>query len=306
MKEPAHIISIASGKGGVGKSVFVANLGAAMARAGTRVVLADLDTGGANLGYLFGLFQPPHTLSDFFRRTVASLDEVALQVPGHRGLRVLPGSGETLATANPSHGTKKRMLRHLRKLDADVVLVDIGAGSGLDALDFFLNADERLVVATPDPTSVLDAYRFIKLAGIRLVVNALVGRRTVKKSIAEQDFASVDAVVAALDEHLPPEEVGPLRELIAKTVAAYKPSLVLNRVDNAGMVNVKKLSSLLRRYCGGELELLAEIPEDPAVRQSVRSYSLFTDAQPAAPASVALNAAARRVTARLPAFREAA
>ena len=303
--DKTHLISIASGKGGVGKSVFVANMGASLAHAGVNVVVADLDTGGANLAYLFGLFRPQHTLSDFLRRSVESLEDVVVEVPGHRGLRVLPGAGETLATANPCHATKKRMLRHLRKLGADVVLIDIGAGSGLDALDYFLAADERLVVATPDPTSVLDAYRFIKLAGIRMVVNALVGRRSVKRTLAEQDFASVDEIVASLDEYLDGSNAADeLRELVATTVAAYKPSLVLNRVDSQGMVNVKKLSSLLRRYCGGELDLLAEIPEDPAVRNSVRRYTLVTDTEPAAPASVAMKAAAKRVTSRLPVFDE--
>src|SRR5579885_467744 len=132
----ATIISVASGKGGVGKSVLVGNLGLLLARRGRQVVLADLDVGGANLHILFGLFHPAATLTDFLNRTNDSLEAIA-QAPfaSLPNLRLLPGTGDTLATANMPYAKKKRLIRHLKDMPADVILVDIGACTNYHALD---------------------------------------------------------------------------------------------------------------------------------------------------------------------------
>ena len=114
--------------------------------------------------------------------------------PSPSSLRLIAGTGETLITANLPHARKKRLIRHLQKLDADIILVDVGAGTSYHALDFFLLADYFLAVATPDPTSVLDLYRFIKLAAIRKVLSAFLARDPVaepswtKTFIASQPY----------------------------------------------------------------------------------------------------------------------
>ncbi|HEX2054963.1 MAG TPA: P-loop NTPase, partial [Nitrospiraceae bacterium] len=149
----ATIISVGSGKGGVGKSVIAANLALLLAKAGRRVVLADLDVGGADAHILFGMLHPRLTLTDFIQRREESLEAIAQPTAAHHNLRIIPGTGETLATANLAYAKKQRLIRHFRRLDADVILVDIGAGANYHALDFFLLADHCLAVATPDPTS---------------------------------------------------------------------------------------------------------------------------------------------------------
>jgi len=118
------IVSIASGKGGVGKSVVASNLGLLLARHGKRVVLVDLDIGGANLHILFGQIQPSKSISDFISRKIESLDEVAQEVEWGSGLRLIPGTGQTLATANLPYAKKQRLMRHIKNLDADIVLLD--------------------------------------------------------------------------------------------------------------------------------------------------------------------------------------
>ena len=152
----AMIVSIGSGKGGVGKSVIAANLSMLLAKQGKRVVLADLDVGGADAHILFGMLNPPRTLTDFVERRVERLEDVLQQVSAHPFLQLIPGTGDTLATANLPYAKKKRLIRHFRQLQADVIIVDIGAGTSYHALDFFLMVDHYLPVATPDPTSVLD------------------------------------------------------------------------------------------------------------------------------------------------------
>ena len=83
----ATVISIASGKGGVGKSVIAANLALLLAKKGKRVTLADLDIGGADIHILFGLMNPPLTLTDFLNHRVERLEDIAQVLPVHSGLR---------------------------------------------------------------------------------------------------------------------------------------------------------------------------------------------------------------------------
>lgn len=101
------IVSVASGKGGVGKSMVVSNLGLLLAKKGLRVTLVDLDIGGANLHILFGMFHPPSTLTDFLTNTLKNLDEIAHPIPSLSSLKLIPGTGETLITANLQHAKKK-------------------------------------------------------------------------------------------------------------------------------------------------------------------------------------------------------
>ncbi len=279
----AHIISIASGKGGVGKSVVAANLALVLARKGRQVVLADLDIGGADAHVLFGLFHPTHTLTDFLTHRVERLDDVAQPLPIHSSLRLIPGTGDTLATANMSYSQKKRLIRSFQDIHADVIIVDIGAGTSYHALDFFLMADHHLVVATPDPTSVLDLYRFIKLAAIRRVLSMFLMREVMAEGLATRDYSSVEEVLEVAGKT---DESG--RTLAASTLGAFQPALVLNRVSGRTRVNVPQLRKLLKEYVGGDLLLLGQIPDDPAMEQAVRAYVPVVQHAPSSPGATAL------------------
>ena len=221
------IISVASGKGGVGKSMVVSNLGLLLARKGHRVILVDMDIGGANLHILFGMFHPPSTLTDFFSNRSTNLEDLAHPLASPLSLRLIPGTGETLITANLQHAKKKRLIRHLQKLDADIILVDVGAGTSYHTLDFFLLADYFLAVATPDPTSVLDLYRFIKLAAIRKVLTVFLARDPIAETLLSQDFHSVTEVLEAVGRT---SESGV--ELAQQALHGFQPALILNRMTS--------------------------------------------------------------------------
>ncbi len=279
----AHVISVASGKGGVGKSVVSANLALALAHKGKQVVLADLDIGGADAHVLVGLLNPGLTLTDFLNHRVEHLDDLAQRLPIHPNLRIIPGTGDTLATANMAYSQKKRLIRHFQDICADVIVVDIGAGSSYHALDFFLMADHHVAVATPDPTSVLDLYRFIKLAAIRRVLSMFVTRDVMAEGLANRDYSSVEEV---LDVAGKTDESG--RTIAETTLRAFQPTLILNRLSGRARVNVSQLKKLLKEYVGGDLTLLGEIPEDPAMEQAVRAYVPVVQHAPNSPAAVAL------------------
>jgi len=279
----ATIISIASGKGGVGKSVVSANLALLLAKRGRRVILADLDVGGADSHILFGLLNPPLTLTDFLNRRVSNLADIAQPLSVHQNLRIIPGTGDTLATANMAYSKKKRLIRNFQELETDIIVADIGAGTSYHALDFFLMADHHVAVATPDPTSVLDLYRFIKLAAIRRVLSSFLARDAMAEALSDRDFSSVEEV---LDVAGKTDEAG--RGIAETTLRSFQPALILNRVAGRSRVNVLQLRKLLKEYVGGDLLLLGEIPDDPAMERAVRSYLPVTEQEPGSPASLAL------------------
>ena len=263
----AKIVSVASGKGGVGKSVIAANVGCVLAQRGKRVVMADLDLGGADLHILFGLTNPTYTLTDFLTHKVRSLEEVIQPVGTRLGLYIIPGTGETLAMANLSFSRKKRLIRHLKNVSADVIIIDVGAGTSYHVLDFFLMADHYLAVATADPTAVLDLYRFIKLAGIRRVLGEFLARDPMADMLSKQEFTSVEHVLEETEKM----DSGS-RELATMALQGFSPALVLNRMTSRWRVNTLQLKKLLREYVGGNLVVLGEIPDDPEMERAVRTY----------------------------------
>ncbi|TKB66551.1 MAG: MinD/ParA family protein [Nitrospira sp.] len=290
----AIIISVGSGKGGVGKSVIAANLALLIAKKGKRVTLVDLDIGGADIHILFGLMNPPLTLTDFLHRRIERLEDIAHTLPAHSGLSLIPGTGDTLATANMPYAKKKRLIRQLKDLQTDVVIVDIGAGTSYHALDFFLMADQHVMVATPDPTSVLDLYRFIKLAAIRRVLSSFLARGAMADALSDHDFCSVDEVLEAAGQ------TDEASRLVAETtLRAFQPALILNRLSGRAHVNVAALKKLLTEYIGGHLTLLGEIPDDPAMERAVRGYLPVADREPTSPAAVALAAIADTLLTRM-------
>lgn len=288
------IISIASGKGGVGKSVIAANLALLLAKQGKRVTLADLDVGGSDIHILFGHMNPPLTLTDFLSRRVERLEDIVQAVPFHPGLTLIPGTGDTLATANMPYAKKKRLIRHLKDLPADIVVVDIGAGTSYHALDFFLMADCHVTVATPDPTSVLDLYRFIKLAAIRRVLSSFLARDAMSDALSDRDFCSVEEVLEVAGHT---DEEG--RVIAETTLRTFHPALILNRLSGRSHVNVSALKKLLAEYIGGQLTLLGEIPDDPSMERAVRSFLPLAEYEPASPAAAALRAITDRLVSHV-------
>jgi flagellar biosynthesis protein FlhG len=159
------IISITSGKGGVGKTNIVANLGFTLRRFGKKVLIFDADLGLGNLDVLLGL-TPQYNLSHVVRGEKNMADIV---VTGPGGLKILPAaSGIHDLTAL----TEQERYRVFSQLDAyihdfDIMLIDTAAGISSNVLFFNINSDEILLVATPEPTSITDAYAMMKVLSIK-------------------------------------------------------------------------------------------------------------------------------------------
>lgn len=179
----AKVLAVASGKGGVGKTAVSVNLAAALARQGRRVLLFDADLGLANAEVMLNV-DPSATVMDVLegRKTIR---EVVLEAAGGVGL-VSGGSG-VARLADLSDFERVRLVESLEELeaDADIIIIDCGAGIAPNVLSFAGSADLTLIVTAPEPTSLTDAYALIKVMTQRyedgwcpqLVVNMAAGRK---------------------------------------------------------------------------------------------------------------------------------
>ncbi len=279
-------ISVGSGKGGTGKSMVVANIGVLLAKMGRRVCVVDLDLGGADIHVLFGIFEPERSLTDYLTRKVESLEDVAQNLLGSFGdLRIIPGSGDTLHTANMTFQEKQRLLRALKALDTDVLLVDVGAGVSYHTLDFFMFSDVQICVTNPEPTAVLDFYNFLQLATIRKALSGFLSLSEVGKALKDRHFQALAEVFTLADEIRPGS-----REQAQKALETFNPLLVSNMTGSNAKINQLKLYRLASKYLGISIPNLGEIPYDNKVQEAMRAYLPVCEYSPNSPSALALAA----------------
>ncbi len=158
---PLRTLTVTSGKGGVGKTSVVVNLGLALARLGRKVLIIDADLGLANVDVVLGL-NPAYTVGDVLSGA-KTIQEVLVEGPG--GVQILPAASGVSELSNLSSDEKLLLLQEMDSFEtiADVVIIDTAAGISDTVLYFNLAAQDRLVVATGEPTSLTDAYALIKV-----------------------------------------------------------------------------------------------------------------------------------------------
>jgi len=180
--QQARVISITSGKGGVGKTNIVANLGYALCKAGQRVLIFDADLSLGNMDVLLGV-TPRYNLSHVIDGK-KQVSEIIIDGPGH--LKILPASSGIQKLTRLSPSQKLEMFLGFNTLlsDYDIVLVDTAAGISSNVLYFNATANEIMVVVTPEPTAITDAYALMKVLSVkyqekhfRLIVNLAKNRR---------------------------------------------------------------------------------------------------------------------------------
>ncbi len=159
-RNSSHVIAVASGKGGVGKTLVAANLSIALAAQGHRVILFDMDMGLANADIVLGV-EAGGSLTDVLsgRR---ELDEIVIQGPGQ--IAFVPGASGVAQVANLSEFERHQLMAAMQRLESryDIVVLDCGAGISRNVVGFGAGADTILVIATPEPTAITDAYAMIK------------------------------------------------------------------------------------------------------------------------------------------------
>ncbi|SHO49907.1 MinD/ParA family ATP-binding protein [Desulfopila aestuarii] len=275
-------ISVGSGKGGTGKSMVIANLALLLTKQGRRVCIVDLDLGGPDIHILYGLLKPERTLTDFLTRQTEEIIDVITTIP-YCGVQLIPGTGNTLHTANLSFQEKQRLFRSLETIDTDVLLIDVGAGTSYHALDFFMHSDIQLCVTSPEPTAIMDFYTFLQLATIRKALSGFLSQSDVGTALRESTFDSLSEVFAAA-EYIRPGA----RDLAQQALHTFNPLLIVNKVRAGTRLNLLKLRTLAQKYLGIYLPDLGEIPYDGEVDASLRAFLPVAEYAPNSPAALAL------------------
>ena len=254
----ANRVAVISGKGGVGKTVITANLAATLASSGRRVLVLDADLGLANLDILLGVTSE-FTILDALHGT-HSIDKVIIHTD--KGFDLLPAGSGLPEGATFTRILAKGIESILGSVEHsyDIILFDAGAGVGDIVLLFAGLADEILLVATPEPTSLMDSYAIIK------ILNQLHGRCEFLMVVNQTNPECSSQIGAAVVSHLQ--------------------NVISRFIDSTREKPVK-------------IDLIGSIPLDPVVPQAIRRRQLLAEASPEAPSACLMNHLASCLDSRI-------
>ena len=268
----SFIIPVGSGKGGVGKTIFTANLGILLANSGKKTILLDLDLGGSNLHTCLGIKNRHSGISSVINKKENSIDELVCET-GIDNLYFIPGDTLNPGTGNLPFYIKQKIIKQVYRLDADFILLDLGAGSTYNTIDFFLVSSYGIIFTSPETTSVLNAYSFIKTAVFRMLY------RSFRAKSAERDIilnfvnrkleGSGRSFAKDLINELTAHSYNSGRTASEK-IEEFHPWLIINRVENSDSINLGlKLQDISRKNIGIDIELLGSLSEDKEVQLSI-------------------------------------
>jgi flagellar biosynthesis protein FlhG len=271
MEASATIIPIASGKGGVGKTFVTANLAMALAELGHSTVAVDLDLGGSNLNSFMGLPNRFPGIGDYLNTPKGEL--TSLLVPTHLPqLKLLPGDGKTPFMANIPYARKIKLLSAIQKLPADYILLDLGAGSSYNTLDFFGIAEKGMIVTSPSAPAILNMMVFLKNYLLRSIEKKFPHNNGVKTLIQglscrpmSEQMASIETLRREIMAEDPTAE-----KVIAEICGGCRPRVIFNFGEHPDQLQVAdQISKNLTSILSIEADYFGFVFYDEAVRLSV-------------------------------------
>jgi flagellar biosynthesis protein FlhG len=274
--------------------MVAANLAIALAQAGRRVALADLDLGASNLHLILGVSAPKRGIGTFLVGQGVPFDSVVLETD-YPNLRFVPGDAEVPGLANIKPSQKNQLVKRLLSIEADYLVLDLGAGTGSNILDFFLMSTHGIVVTSPTLTATLNAYLFLKNAVFRLLYGAFGQKSRAYERLEElrKDGASLQkAYVPDILEDV--RRLDPERWAIAvDRMKRFRPRLLMNMLEDPKDADkALKIRRSCKEYLNIDIEHLGVLYRDelqdvalgsriPIIRykpQSVLSQGLYRTA----------------------------
>jgi len=294
-----EIYPIGGGKGGIGKSFVAANLGASIAKQGHQVVLVDLDLGASNLHAFLGIKNPKNGINSFINKSVKKFESLATptSIPNLFFINSLHCSMEI---SNLFYVQKLKLITAIKKLPFDYVILDLGAGTNFNTLDFFLTSNDGIIICIPEPTSIENAFRFIRATYLR----------NLKKIIKQHAFnAAVKTAVfnpnPADNAALHPGDIidvvlkrDPDRELfLREKLNDFSFKLILNQFrKNFDPTLGQKIAIVCNRHLYSSFQFLGHISYDDRVVESIFSRQLYVQKYPSTTLSIDLKKIAKAIT----------
>ena len=258
-----QIIPVASGKGGVGKSLLSANLAIALGQAGKKVVLADLDLGASNLHLVIGQTAAKKGIGTFLSGQGTFKD--LIEPTDYENVSFIAGDSEIPGLTSLKAGKKNELIREFSSIKADYLILDLGAGTHLTILDMFLLSPQGIVVTAPTVTAILNGYLFLKNVVFRMMYN------TFKKgSPAYKYLEDMRSNSQAMQKVYIPKLIGELKkvdrqgaELFESRMKKFRPRLILNMIDDPKDADrAIKIRHSCRQFLGLDIEHLGVIYRD--------------------------------------------
>jgi flagellar biosynthesis protein FlhG len=274
------IISVGGAKGGIGKSIFVANLGVYLSSKGFRTVLVDLDLGGANLHlYMGNRSLLTKSVNDFLKRRAATIQEIMIE--SCYGPLLIGGDSSELGASNIEFAKKLRLIKAIRNIEADYIIIDLGGDTSFNTIDFFLLADYAIVLTTPESASYIGSYHFIKAALYRKL-HRLFGpeskfrdepEKILEKLIRNLTLSPDGPQVKSISELIDVVRAHQPMNLstLMKAISDFHPYLVVNKATNeieATQVATRILD-VSKRWLSKEVTYLGCISEQREVKRCV-------------------------------------
>lgn len=280
MNTKNKIIAVGGGKGGVGKSLICANMAVTLALTGQRVILVDADFGASSLHALLGISSPQYGFREYFDHSgLESNGEDALLLDtGIANLKFLSGAGDMPGSADINIKNQAKVVSYIRSLEADHILMDLGPGTNFHIIDYFNIAGKNVVVSTPEMTSILKSFSFIKAALFRKISQEF------KSNSSIQHFLDFSKNPATAEECY---EIGSLREMVEEShpqkleqvnqiIREFQPGLVINRVRRQKDILMgDNLKRLAKKYLDVDLKFLGYLIESDDVRDSIDEMRPF-------------------------------
>lgn len=271
------IIPVASGKGGVGKSFITANLAIALAERGKQVIVIDLDLGGCNLHSFLGLPNRFPGIGDFLQVDGLVLHDLLVPT-GITNLMFLPGDGKIPLLANIPFVQKVKLMNEIRKLPANYIFLDLGAGASYNTLDFYGISQFGILVIKPEYTSLMNMLTFLKNYLFRSVFQAL--------SDDEQMQAAFKKIYnQSMSQEIP--DIKKLQQIITKKdskagakvsaiIKNCRPRIIFNMGFNPNdSLVAANLSRTLSKILSIEADYFGFVFSDSSVRKSIRQRTVF-------------------------------
>ncbi len=280
MQKRTTIVPIASGKGGVGKSLFAANLSIALANLGHTTIAVDLDLGGANLHTYLGLSNDYPGIGDYLKVGKKRFSDLLVET-GMPNLKFLPGDGRTPFLANISYEQRHLLLQNIKNLKARFIILDIGAGSEFAALNFFGLAHKGVIITTFDTASIMNFIIFLKNFLFRIISSIVHSNDPIFKMIntifkqpkKERPLTAMYLInrIAEIDKRLALD--------VQRKCSYYRPRIIFNMADHPDELHISdKIKKTLKHGLSMDVEFFGCIFFDNTVRRiSKKKKVLITD-----------------------------
>lgn len=286
-----NIIPVASGKGGVGKTITTANLGVALAEQGKTCILVDLDLGSSNLHTCLGVKNRHAGIGSLIYKKEESLENLIVET-GIPKLYMIPGDALLPGTANLPFFRKRKIIKELSELTADYILLDLGAGSSYNVIDFFLISSSGIIVSSPETTAILSSYSFLKTAVYRLLYRSFSAKSPERSFIQEFMTQRLEGSSVDFSELL--TGIGSISEDSAQTcreqLSRFYPRVILNMGKcQEDLLIGSKLRTVSTRNLGIAMEYIGFLSYDESVSRSIIERKPYRLMQPNSSFSRSLN-----------------